>query len=78
LFEQYKFLNQELKFKDLKAIFENEIPPSGAGDCAAPKLIQYAFKNEYALVCMADFGGVNPCHRNSKPSEFLSSLQRKV
>jgi len=39
LFEQYQFLNQQQKTKNVLTIFKdapNGIPPSGAGDCAAP------------------------------------------
>jgi tRNA pseudouridine32 synthase/23S rRNA pseudouridine746 synthase len=44
LFDCYHFLNHKGKTKSLCAIFENsvnKIPPSGAGECAAPKLLQY-------------------------------------
>lgn len=58
LFNQYLFLN---KAKEVKGPFEifkthvNPLPPAGAGDCAAPKLLQYAFQNNYQPICMAEF-----------------------
>ena len=42
LFEQYQFLNQKGERKNLSEIFKEFEPPSGAGECAAPKLLQYA------------------------------------
>ena len=39
-------------------IFEEEvhkIPPAGAGECAAPKLLQYAYLNHLEPVAMAEF-----------------------
>ena len=31
------------------------IPPSGAGECCAPKLLQYAYSHKLKPVCMAEF-----------------------
>lgn len=31
------------------------IPPSGAGECCAPKLLQYAYSHKLRPVCMAEF-----------------------
>ena len=58
LFNQYFFLNKEKERKGPFEIFKNHtnpLPPAGAGDCAAPKLLQYAFKHNYQLICMAEF-----------------------
>ena len=58
IFEQYTFLNQALKTKSLLAIFSQTVfqtPPAGAGECAAPKLLQYAFLNHLQPICMAEF-----------------------
>ena len=58
LFDCYHFLNHRGKTKSLCAIFENadnKIPPSGAGECAAPKLLQYAFKHQMQPLAMAEF-----------------------
>lgn len=58
LFEEYHMLNYNGDSKSLLEIFENwsnNKPPSGAGDCAAPKLIQYAFKNGYHPIALAEF-----------------------
>ena len=58
IFEHYQFLNAEGETLDLMQIFERlgiHLPPAGAGDCAAPKLVQYAYKMNYKPICMAEF-----------------------
>ena len=42
LFAEYSFLNQFGERKSIGEIFNNN-PPAGAGECAAPKLLHYAF-----------------------------------
>lgn len=58
LFEQYSFLNQYGQTRSLHAIFSETVfgvPPSAAGECATPKLLQYAFLNGYKPLAMAEF-----------------------
>ncbi|MEZ4910549.1 MAG: RluA family pseudouridine synthase [Saprospiraceae bacterium] len=58
LFESYNFLNVKGESKNLIDIFVNGrkiIPPSGSGECTAPKLLQYAFKNRLTPITMAEF-----------------------
>ncbi len=58
LFEQYAFLNQYGQTKSLYAIFRETVfgvPPSAAGECATPKLLQYAFLQGYKPLAMAEF-----------------------
>jgi len=55
LFESYQFLNQDGKTKSLRAIFQNTKPVSGAGECAAPKLLQYAFLHQFKPIALAEF-----------------------
>jgi len=56
LFDKYQFLNPAGEVKTLNDIFNGDIkPPSGAGDCAAPKLLQYAFAHDMKPLCMAEF-----------------------
>ena len=58
LFTSYKFLNKNRKEEALLDIFKATAfkkPPAGAGECAAPKLLQYAFKNDLNPVAMAEF-----------------------
>ena len=58
LFEQFRLLNARGEAKDLCSIFAHtvhKIPPAGAGGCAAPKLLQYAYFHHYRPVAMAEF-----------------------
>jgi tRNA pseudouridine32 synthase/23S rRNA pseudouridine746 synthase len=58
LFEQYEFLNIDNKKKSLHAIFSDTVfgkPPAAAGECATPKLLQYAFLHGYKPLAMAEF-----------------------
>jgi len=58
IFEQYQFLNSQGESKSLQAIFSQtalRTPPAGAGECAAPKLLQYAFKHQLHPLAMAEF-----------------------
>lgn len=58
LFEQYTFLNAQGAEKSLRDIFRDAPqpdPPAGAGECAAPKLLQHAYLHGYQLICMAEF-----------------------
>ncbi len=55
LFDNYSFLNKKGEEKTLSEIFQETVPPSGAGDCAAPKLLHYAFANALKPVAMAEF-----------------------
>ena len=58
LFSQYNLLNAKGETCNLCTIFSNTpqgVPPSGAGDCCAPKLLQYAYLSGMHPVCMAEF-----------------------
>jgi tRNA pseudouridine32 synthase/23S rRNA pseudouridine746 synthase len=58
LFKQYRLLNSAGVEKDLIELFEHTafpIPPAGTGDCAAPKLIQFAFQQNMKPLAMAEF-----------------------
>lgn len=58
LFTQYRMLNARGEERDLIDIFSTTthgIPPAGAGDCCAPKLLQYAYSHGLQPVCMAEF-----------------------
>lgn len=58
LFKQYRMLNCAGIEKDLIELFQSspyQIPPAGTGDCAAPKLLQYAFKQNMKPLAIAEF-----------------------
>jgi len=66
LFHQYQLLNAHGETKDLVDIWQSyyakerlrrkyPLPPGGTGDCCAPKLLQYAYRQGLKPVCMAEF-----------------------
>ena len=58
LFAAYRILNAKGEERDLIDIFReytHAMPPAGAGDCCAPKLLQYAYLHRLRPVCMAEF-----------------------
>ena len=58
IFEHYSFLNQNKEKRSLLSIFKDsifQVPPAGAGECAAPKLFQFAFLTDLEPICMAEF-----------------------
>ena len=58
LFSAYRMLNAKGEERDLIDIFReytHAMPPAGAGDCCAPKLLQYAYLHHLRPVCMAEF-----------------------
>jgi tRNA pseudouridine32 synthase/23S rRNA pseudouridine746 synthase len=81
LFDQYQFLNIQKEKIGLSKIFENtsqKVPPAGAGDCAAPKLLQYAFLNNLKPVAMAEFWwGQSPKSEIRKHGYFYPACRGK-
>jgi tRNA pseudouridine32 synthase/23S rRNA pseudouridine746 synthase len=58
VFERFEMLNARGESRNLNQIFADTpqgAPPSGAGECAAPKLLQYAYANGYKPCAMAEF-----------------------
>lgn len=58
LFEQFRMLNARGERKDLCTIFAktaHKVPPAGAGECAAPKLLQQAYLQGWKPLAMAEF-----------------------
>ena len=58
VFENYSFLNTNKEEKNLIELFEEtafKLPPSGAGECCAPRLLQYAHINNLRPVCFTEF-----------------------
>lgn len=58
LFAEFRILNARSEVRNLCELFAPTpqlIPPAGAGECAAPKLLQYAYLNGLRPVAMAEF-----------------------
>ena len=81
LFRQFAFLNARGEVKSLPELFAPDVPPSGAGECCAPRLLQAAYSEGLQPLCMAEFwvgespaGEVRPdghyypaCHSKCRP-----------
>ena len=77
LFAAYAFLNGAGESKSLGDIFDNN-PPAGAGECAAPKLLHYAFQHDLKPVCMAEFWwGQSPKSEIRKHKQYYPSCKSK-
>lgn len=81
LFEQYSFLNKYGKTKSLESIFSETVfekPPAGAGECATPKLLQYAFLNNLKPISFAEFWwGTSPKSEVRKHQHFYPACSGK-
>ena len=81
LFEQYQFLNSKKEAKNLIELFsetsEQNIP-AGSGECAAPKLLQYAFLHDLKPIAMGEFWwGQSPNKEIRKHQKFYPACQGK-
>ena len=55
LFEGYKLRSADSKTAVMTDFFVEGLPPSGAGDCAAVKLLQYAHSRNLVPIALAEF-----------------------
>ena len=54
------------------------LPPSGAGECCAPKLLQFAFEHNLQPLCMAEFWmGASPQSELRREGQFYPACQSK-
>lgn len=81
LFRSFVLLNAEGEKRNLVDVFNDcgiGVPPSGAGECAAPKLLQYAFLNRLHPVAMAEFWvGASPRSEVRTDGNFYPSCTSK-
>jgi len=79
--KQYQFLNAKNEIKDLISIFNSTDlghPPVAAGECAAPKLFQFAFKNDLKPLAMAEFWwGTSPNMEVRRHEQFYPSCRSR-
>jgi tRNA pseudouridine32 synthase/23S rRNA pseudouridine746 synthase len=77
LFAEYSFLNAAGHRKSLGEIFNNN-PPAGAGECAAPKLLHFAFEHQLKPIAMAEFWwGQSPKSEIRKHQQFYPACKSK-
>ena len=81
LHDSYSFLNALGDTKDLCSIFESTAqlkPPAGAGECAAPKLLHYAFKKQLHPIALCEFWwGESPKSEIRVHKEFYPACRGK-
>lgn len=81
IFQHFQFLNAKQEKRSLYSIFQhtaNENPPAGAGDCAAPKLLHYAYLHQLQPVCMAEFWwGIPPKQEVRKHKQYYPACRGK-
>ncbi len=74
LFVVHNALGQQMSLTDVFARATGHEPPAGAGECAAPKLLEYAYRHGLKPLCMAEFWwGRSPlaeirCHGHYYPA----------
>ncbi|WP_124980704.1 RluA family pseudouridine synthase [Nonlabens xiamenensis] len=81
VFTQYQLLNANGESKSALDIFKNippYFPPSGTGDCAAPKLLQFAYTHGYTPLTMAEFWyGESPDSQVRQHGNFYPSCRSR-
>ena len=81
LFEQFKVLNAcgcEKSLLDIFAAHSGIVPPGGAGECAAPKLLQYAYLNSLTPIAVAEFWvGASPAGEVRRDGCFYGACKSK-
>ncbi len=81
IFESYIVRNHQGEQKTMIEIFEESRatpPPSGAGECAAPKLLHYAFTNNLKPIAMGEFWwGDSPKGEVRHHGEFYAACKSK-
>ena len=81
LFEQFRILNAKGEEKDICQIFAettHTIPPAGTGECALPKMLQYAYQHDMQPLAMGEFWqGVSPKDEIRHDGCFYPSCKSK-
>ena len=81
LFEHFRMLNARGEVKDLCQIFEEtrqSVPPAGAGECALPKMLQYAYLHQLKPLAFGEFWwGESPKDEIRHHGQFYPSCKGK-
>lgn len=81
LFEQFRILNAKGEEKDICQIFAettHTIPPAGTGECALPKMLQYAYQHDMQPLAMGEFWqGISPKDEIRHDGCFYPSCKSK-
>lgn len=81
IFDQFRLQNVNGEVQTVPEIFRalgEEVPPAGAGDCAGPKLLQYAFQQKLKPLALAEFWwGASPKSEIRKHKQFYPPCRSK-
>ena len=78
LFAQYSFLNARGEKAGMAQLFGDVTPPSGTGDCCAPKLLQAAYRRHLTPLCMGEFWmGQSPRNEIRREGQFYPACSAK-
>lgn len=80
LFDQYKVRNARGDEATIREIFSLRgiTPPGGTGECAAPKLLDFAYRNGFTPLSMGEFWyGRSPLHQVREQGRFYPSCTGK-
>ena len=80
IFSQYIVSNALGQRKTIQEVFAERglVPPGGTGDCAAPKLLQYAYDNGLKPLAMGEFWyGASPAGEVRSQGKFYPSCTGK-
>lgn len=81
LFEQFRMLNAKGEVKDLCELFKDTpqgTPPAGTGECALPKMLQYAYQHRLKPLAMGEFWcGKSPKEEVRHEGHFYPSCKGK-
>lgn len=80
IFEQYRVSNARGQTLSIREVFARRglVPPGGTGDCAAPKLLQYAYDHKLTPIAMGEFWyGASPASEVREQGRFYPSCTGK-
>jgi len=80
IFDQYRVSNACGETLSIREVFARRglVPPGGTGDCAAPKLLQYAYSHRLTPIAMGEFWyGASPAAEVREQGRFYPSCTGK-
>ena len=80
IFDQYRVSNAHGETLTIREVFARRglVPPGGTGDCAAPKLLQYAYDHHLTPLAMGEFWyGASPASEVREQGRFYPSCTGK-